>query len=210
MASERQEGDRSGCLLIKHSHCTVKNCSVSPTAACGERIDHTPPLGEGPSFSSPPFAFSTLQASIYVAHSFDDHGSSLCFYLRVSYKEQSVSLSVLPPPRRMMRSIGVQTEHLFNWRKQIPPGGRQDLYRKLLTFKKTKKLRKTKSASHDLIFLDRLHHRYLRQLCPESSGVCCESWVTPVVLPAGCNWACKIDKYTETSLHQALGARWRV
>lgn len=76
MASERQEGGRSGCLLIKHSHCTVKNRPASPAAACGERIDHTLPLGEGPSFSFPPFAFSTPWASIYIAQSFDDHGSS--------------------------------------------------------------------------------------------------------------------------------------
>lgn len=37
-----------------------------------------------------------------------------------------------------------------------------------------------------------------------------DSWVTPVVLPAGCNWACKMDKFTETSSHLALGERWRV
>lgn len=75
MASERQEGGRPGCLLIKHSHCTVKNCPASPTAACGERIDHTLPLGEGPSFSSPLLP-SLPRGLLFILQSFDDHGSS--------------------------------------------------------------------------------------------------------------------------------------
>lgn len=205
MASERQEGGRSGCLLIKHSHCTVKNCPASPAAACGERIDHTLPLGEGPSFSSPLLP-SLPRGLLFILHRVVMITAvRLRFYLLVSHEEQSVSPPVLPPLRRMMRSIAVQTEHLLNRRKQIPPGGSGICIGNLRLI--GRKERKTNSDSHDLIPLDRLHHGYLRQACPDSSAACCQFWVTPVVLPAGCNSACKTDKYRETSSHLALGTR---